>query len=318
MSREYAACVEGSGVGAVSTSAPLATKSPAADELPVFYINRECDAQRRQSITTYIDAAKLKAERVAGVEGLNVPEQFRQFFFEGDALHSKLKAGEVGCYASHLVAMQLIIQRNLSHALILEDDAILPADLNETLAEVIASLPKGWDIVHLCKDSSRAVKVVASLDGNRRLVRYSRVPETTTGYLVSHSGAEKFLKPMKRYWPVDTDFRQPWRFGLEIYGITPRIISPSDFESAIHQMGNHSRLRRGLPIPSRYCWTGNPLHTPEGVVFNLKTLGPVTWSLCAAHNTGRRLVSMLGLRPLIRRLGLQGIGTRFAENIAVR
>lgn len=292
--------------------------SPVADELPVFYINRDCDAARRQSITDHLDAAQLKAERVSGVEGLNVPEHFHPFFFDGNVLHSKLKAGEVGCYASHLVAMERVVQRNLSHALILEDDAILPANIKETLADIIASLPKDWHIIHLCKDSNRAVKIVAQLEGNRRLVRYSRVPETTTGYLISRAGAEQFLKPIKRYWPIDTDFRQPWRFGLEIYGVTPRIIAPSDFESAIHQIGNHSRLRRGLPIPSRYCWTGNPLHTPEGVVYNLKTLGPVTWSLCATHNTGRRLVSMLGLRPLIRRLGLQGIGSRLAESIAVR
>jgi len=274
--------------------------------IPTFFINRDCDEERRVSVCAHLRGAEMTAERVPGVEGLNVPTQFRAFFFEGDKLHSKLKPGEVGCYASHLVAMQRMLDQGLEYALILEDDAMLPADTLETLSAVISSIPKGWDLVHLCKDSNRAVKVISSLDGDRRLVRYSRVPETTTGYLVSKSGARKFLKPMKRYWPVDTDFRQPWRFGLEIYGVTPCIIKPEGFASAIHLIGNHSRLRRGLPIPSRHCWTGNPLHTPSGVLFNLRTLGPLTWSRCALRNGTRRIVKMLGLQPVVERLSFKG------------
>src|SRR5262249_53681710 len=135
-------------------------------------INRDCDADRRKSMCTYLAAADLAAERVPGVEGLNVPPQFRDFFFEGEKLHSKLKTGEVGCYAGHLVAMQLIVDRGLDYALILEDDAVLPADLATTLANVLETVPKGWDLIHLCRDSNRAVKIVAGLDDNRSLVRF--------------------------------------------------------------------------------------------------------------------------------------------------
>ncbi len=259
----------------------------------------------------------MPGERIGAVEGLAVPAEFRDMFFDGAALHSRLKPGEVGCYASHLKAMKIIVEQGLDYALILEDDAILPADFQTIIAQVLARLPQGWDLVHICKDANRAVKPVADLDHGRRIVRYSRVPETTTAYLVSRSGAEKFLKPIKRYWPVDTDFRQPWRFGLEIYGVDPCIIRPNGrFVSAIHGLGDHSRLRRGLPIPSAHCWTGNPLHTPEGVVFNLKKLGPAAWALCSVHNSMRRIVSMLGLRPVLRRLRLEGLGTRLAGNLA--
>lgn len=288
------------------------------ETVPTFFINRDCDVDRLNSISGFLSAAALSAERVTGIEGLAVPPQFREFFFQGDALHSKLRAGEVGCYASHLVAMERVLQRGFDYALILEDDASVPADINEILTDVLAALPKSWDLVHLCKDSNRAIKTIASLPGNRRLIRYSRVPETTTGYLISRSGAQKFLKPLKRYWPVDTDFRQPWRFGLSIYGVTPCFIKPAGFDSAIHMMGNHSRLRRGFPMPTRHCWTGNPLHTPEGIIFNLRTLGLVSWTLCAAHNGARRAVHMLGLRPIVRRLGISAFGARLADSLAVR
>jgi glycosyl transferase family 25 len=289
----------------------------AAGAPPTFYINRERDEDRRQALEEHLRVAGIAGERIGAVEGLAVPAEFRNMFFTGSVLHSRLKPGEVGCYASHLKTMQVIVDRDLDYALVLEDDAILPADFQTIIAQVLARLPQGWDLVHICKDANRAVKPVATLDHGRRIVRYSRIPETTTAYLVSRTGAKKFLRPIKRYWPVDTDFRQPWRFGLEIYGVDPCIIRPNGrFVSAIHGMGDHSRLRRGLPIPSAHCWTGNPLHTPEGVVFNLKKLGPTAWALCSVHNGMRRIVSMLGLRPVLRRLRLEGLGTRLAGNLA--
>jgi hypothetical protein len=143
------------------------------------------------------------------------------------------------------------------------------------------------------------------------------VPEVTTGYLVSRGGARKFLRPTKRYWPIDTDFRQPWLFGLEIYGVAPSLISAGgSLGSVIHDLGDHSRQRRGLPIPSRHCWTGNPLHTPEGVVFNFRKLGPSTWARCNAYISMRRIVAALRLRPLLRRLQLEGTGSRLVGSLA--
>ena len=303
-------------VAAELSSTPAAGPAPAA--IPAFFINRDCDTARLDSVGAYLRAAELAAERVRAVEGLDVPAHLRPYFFEGNRLRSKLKPGEVGCYASHLVAMELIVQRNLEYALILEDDAAIPHDIAASLADVLANMPAGWDIVHISRDSNRAVKIVADLADDRRLVRYSRVPETTTGYLISRSGAQKFLKPSKRYWPIDTDFRRPWCFGLEIYGVTSPIVHPAGFDSSIHKIGNHSRLRRGIPIPSWHCWTGNPLHTPESIAFNLRTLGALTWTICATHNATRRVVSLLGLRPAIRRLGLAEISARVASSLAVR
>jgi glycosyl transferase, family 25 len=296
-----------------------AARSPKLAAIPTFYINRDGDEARRAGIREYLRLAELPAERVPGVEGLAVPERFRDYFFTGKNLHSQLRPGEVGCYASHLTAMRLVVERNLPFALVLEDDAVLPADLCEVLANVVANLPASWDIVHICRDSNRAIKPVAQLNDGRRIVRFSRVPEVTTGYLVSRSGAQKFLRPMKRYWPIDTDFRQPWRFGLEIYGVAPTIVSASaTLTSAIHELGNRSRQRRGLPLPTRYCWTGNPLHTPEGVAFNFRRLGPTAWALCNAYNGARRIVAALRLRPILRRLQLEGMGSRLAGRLAPR
>jgi len=221
------------------------------------------------------------------VDGLAVPPTFTGYFFEGDRLHSKLKPGEVGCYASHLKALSVVVERGIAYALILEDDALLTRDLTQTIDNILANVPEDWDVVYLCREPEHAAKPVACLKQSRMLVRYSRVPATTTGYLISRAGAEKFLVPLKRYWPVDTDIRQPWRFGLKIYGVVPSIVSVAGFTSSIHALGNHSRVRRGITMPSRHCWTGNPLHTPQGLYFNLKALGPRWWMKCFVRNAHR-------------------------------
>ena len=268
------------------------------EQLPTLalYINREADRERRASIEAELRGAGIRGERICGVEGLAVPPAFARYFFEGDRLHSKLTPGEVGCYASHLKALSVVVERDIAHALILEDDAHLSPGLKRTIENILASVPEDWDMVYLCREPEHAVKPVLPLRQSRMLVRYSRVPSTTTGYLISRAGAEKFLVPLKRYWPVDTDIRQPWRFGLEIYGVVPSIVSPAGFDSSIQPLGKRSRGRRGIPIPSRHCWTGNPLHTPQGLYFNLKALGPRWWMKCFLRNAQRRVIRPLGLQ----------------------
>jgi len=261
-----------------------------------FYINREADKHRRAWIEAELRDANIYGERICGVEGLTVPPALTEYFFDGDRQCSELSPAEVGAYSSHLMAAQIVVERGLEHALVLEDDVVVPLNLSLTLRSVFAHLPPGWDIVHLCGHEPFATKPVTRLEQSRTLVRFSRVPSGAFAYLISRSGAEKFLTPTKRYWPIDTDLRQPWRFGLQIYGVVPALVDHSGrFPSTIATgaKGQRSRLRRGLPSPSWHCWTGNPLHTPQGLYFNLKTLGPLWWTRCWLQNAQMRAVRVL-------------------------
>jgi glycosyl transferase family 25 len=260
---------------------------------PVLYINRKSEGDRRTWIEAGLRKAGIEAERITAVEGLDVPRPLAHLFLDGDTQCSAMSPAEIGCYASHLMAARLVVKRGSDYAMILEDDATVPPNLAESLQDILTNLPAGWDFVHLYGQEPFATKPVARLEQSRTLVRYSRVPRGTVAYLISRSGAEKFLKPSKRFWPIDTDIRQPWRFGLQIYGVVPALVDQSgQFPSAIAAgaKGERSRLRRGLPIPSRQCWTGNPLHTPQGFYFNLKTLGPLWWARCCYQNVRRRVV----------------------------
>jgi hypothetical protein len=73
-------------------------------------------------------------------------------------------------------------------------------------------------MVHLGTEPDRAVCEIAKV-GNRRIVQFSRVPPGAVGYLISHAGAKKLLQAEPRVWPIDTDTRRPWVFGLAVYGV---------------------------------------------------------------------------------------------------
>ncbi len=291
--RSGAAISEAAGL-APSRVAPVATPI----SVPVFFVNRDRDEVRRAAIEVELKNAELTGERISGVEGLAVPFDLRPYFFDGDKPPATLDRGEVGCYASHLGALKIVVERGLKYALILEDDALLPHDLTATIDSILANLPQDWDLVHLCTEPCRAVKFLAHLGPTRALVRYSRVPSGTVGYLVSQAGAQKFLVPCQRMWPIDTDFRRPWQFGLEIYGVTPKVIGHNGELPAAIQ--SRSRRRRGIPVPSAQCWYGNPLHSPQGAVFNIRALGPLRWMNCLAQNALRRAARSVGFNLMPR------------------
>lgn len=254
--------------------------------LPLFYINRDCDHIRRRNIEREIARYGFCGVRVSGVDGSLLPKDLHSYF----SASTRLTPGEIGCYASHLRVAKLIVKHELSFAVVLEDDALLASDFQATLAELLRRLPKGWDLAHLSGIPSRVVKPVLGLQ-DHQIVRYSRVPSGTVGYLLSLEGARKLLAPMVRHWPFDTDIRQPWKFNLDVFGIVPPIVGHDDeVPSAILSYGHRSQLRRRLN-PSRYAPTGNPFKSPLSLFFNLRKLGSLTWARCMYQNSLMRLAT---------------------------
>src|SRR5262245_49374352 len=155
--------------------------------IPAFFINLARDVDRRRFVEAQLAAAGIAAERFAGVEGADLPTQLARYFL----LDSSLTPAQIGCSASHLAIMRAIVDRNIDAAIVLEDDAVLPANLCALVNEVLAALPAGWDIARLCRAPKRAFRPLCELSDASRLVRYSRIPLGAAGYLVSRSGARK-------------------------------------------------------------------------------------------------------------------------------
>jgi glycosyl transferase family 25 len=231
----------------------------------------------------------LSFQRVKAVEGLDLPPDLAGYFTHHNRKGEPIiESGAVGCYASHLRVYQAIIASDAEYALVLEDDCILPPDISDVLDAVLAATPAGWDFIQLGRPPRHAVKSLASLSGGAALVRYSRVPPGASAYLVSRNGAHKLLDPsIERVWAIDTDTRRPWLFGLDVYGVVPSPVEHRSYPSTIRTQGK--RWRRGWPRPTPYTWTNMPLHSPRGVVWNMRKLGFLGWTRCAVVNAGLRI-----------------------------
>lgn len=169
-----------------------------------------------------LDRAGIAHERFSALRGDALPMEIARYFPIG----VDLSPGEIGCYASHLAIMREVVRgERLAPLLVLEDDVGLPADLDASLNELIAGLPATWDIVRLSYPTKLVTRPIAALSAGRNLVRYSRVPTTTGAYLISASGARKFLAERPRSVPVDHDLRHVWEWRLDTYGVSPPLIA---------------------------------------------------------------------------------------------
>jgi glycosyl transferase, family 25 len=251
-----------------------------------FYINLNQERVRRRIIEVQLSEAGIPGERIQAVDGSKpLPTDLAPYF----SPEHLMDAGALGCYASHIKAWRQLILHGLPYALVLEDDAIIDLALADVLNEVLQALPKGWDMVHLGARPDRAVCPIAELT-SRKLVKYSRVPPGTVGYLLSGAGAQKMLLEEPRVWPIDTDTRRPWVFGLHVFGVdAPPIKHNWAMPSTIRARGR----KRWTPRRALNSAFANPIRNAEGFLFNLRRLGPWRWCRCLIVNATLKARAML-------------------------
>jgi glycosyl transferase family 25 len=224
--------------------------------MQVFVINLASATDRLVHISDQIGGAFV---RIDAVRGDAVPERMAMNF--SGAI--PLLPGEIGCYASHLIAVETILERGLPYAVVLEDDALLARDFHEVVEMCVTRLPAGWDIVALSDVKCLPHCRVSQLSSERWLVRYAHFPKTTTAYLLSQSGCRKLLASRPRTRPVDVDIRYGWEMGLDGYGIVPPPAGPSEtFESSIPKSARR-----------RFYWRANPLGYLRGRINGVCKLG---------------------------------------------
>jgi len=97
----------------------------------IYVINLDRDAERMASIRANLEALGLPFERLPAVMGKDVPEWEKLVDLPAYAWRNRLdtpRAGEVGCYLSHLKAMETFLRTDAPWCVILEDDVeVLPA-----------------------------------------------------------------------------------------------------------------------------------------------------------------------------------------------
>lgn len=200
----------------------------------VYVINLDKDVERLKKIDTSLQQVGIEYERFSAVLGSHV------------STHPNLTPlccmfctdGIKGCALSHRTIWEEAIRNGYQSVLILEDDAIIPMDINERLRAAKAQIPSDWDVIYVgcrffCNDEHPVSKV-----GNRLL---NSVPEEVGGDVKKVKGSAgahatiyktSFLKKIVDK-PIHTHIDvqlQLWvrELNVKAYGLYPEIVSVND------------------------------------------------------------------------------------------
>lgn len=223
----------------------------------VQLINLDRDTDRLRESTDALSAINLEFTRLPAVYGKDVPDNHRSETLR--LLGRSLYPGELGCYASHLRAIDLFLETDAPYGIVLEDDAVPGLDAEQRLNDLISVLSKlpDWDMINLGKPAKSLMTPVKDefYDPSAGLCHAHYPPVTTTAILWSREGARAFRKLHSGpILPVDVEI-QNWGCQTDrILAFQTPIFTARDGESTIKSSqrksggsgirGVISRLRR--------------------------------------------------------------------------
>ncbi len=208
--------------------------------IPVLVISLKEETQRRTAIAEHLSSLGFEYQILDAIDARgSLPADHPDYDSAYRlATHGRdLKAGEIGCFLSHRMAYQEMIEQNLPYALIVEDDM----RFNKDAANVLQSLLDknlDFDVIRLL-DKDKILKnshrKITQLAGDYWLLRLRALYGGAYATLISRKGAEKLVKATKTFaLPVDTVLGRCWETGINSFAIQPTIATHIyEFESSI-------------------------------------------------------------------------------------
>lgn len=194
------------------------------DQLETFVINMDRSPQRLADISARLAAQGMGFTRITAVDAQHLtPAQLSALDEQAyRSKHGKAPLpGELGCYLSHIAAIEAFVASSANFALILEDD-IVPTDrLVPALQGLMANADR-WDMVKLSAVHSGTPQAYREVSPGQWLSVMLTRCTGASAYLINRSAARAYLSqllPMEL--PYDQVFDQGWRLGIKV-----RLLSP--------------------------------------------------------------------------------------------
>ena len=194
------------------------------NRLQTWVINLDRAPERLARIGAQLQRLQLPFTRLAAVDARTLTADQRASLDEAAYRRKHGMApvlGELGCYLSHVQAMQAFLSSDASFALILEDDVLLHSSLPAVLLGLINKAER-WDVAKLSAvHSGTPVAYARVAPGHQLAVMLSRCTGSSA-YILNRRAAQVYVQgllPMSL--PYDHVFDQGWRFGLKFRLVTP-------------------------------------------------------------------------------------------------
>ncbi len=239
------------------------------DNFQIFIINMDRSPERLEAMAKQLDALKLDYERVDAVDGtkLNMTDcevlSVIDFDHWAKFHHRDALPAEIGCYLSHLRALETFMNSKHKYGVILEDDA----DISPALTDVLIGLKNcrdNWDLVKLHSSHPGYQRNCADLGNGNRLTSFITQTGRATGYVISRTAAGVLYQQLlPARLPFDHIFDRNFEHGLKLRGVMPMPLSNRPVTSTIEVHRKKPRTRSLFPRK----WGDPPFHKRWRVPF---------------------------------------------------
>lgn len=191
-------------------------------EFITLVINLDRATQRMAHMQAQLQSAGLDYRRVPGVDGSRLEHPHKDFSeWSYRYLHGRQWAPrELGCYLSHIKALQTFLASEARYALILEDDVRIDPGIRAVLQAALAHRAH-WNMLRLSTVNSGRWWPVRRLRAASLAVCLTR-EKGAGAYLVDRVAAQRMVKrllPMRLAWDIAFDLE--WMLGFKTLGVHP-------------------------------------------------------------------------------------------------
>lgn len=227
---------------------------PVSSSVPVYVINLARSAQRWDDVKRSADQFGIELRRIEAVEGkLLRNDQLGNFDEAGfRRRHGKIALpAEVGCYFSHIYALEAIIAAPEPYAVIVEDDVRFTPDFEPFVASAIRL--RGWDVIKLVNHRIAGFRRFGAVGGSYWIGRCLHGPlGSSAAYLLTRDGARKLLEAIKPMsLPYDVALERGWAGGYELFVTNKPVVELPHVALSTIADGREAYAKARLPAYKR-------------------------------------------------------------------
>jgi glycosyl transferase family 25 len=197
--------------------------------IPIFVINLDRATERLAKVSKQLEALRLGFERVPAIDGSLLTAAEKRRLNPPRLIGGEMSDGEIGCFASHLRVFQIIVDRGLPRACVMEDDIGIGPGAAAWLTSH-APLPAGCDILKIEGIIRPKTTVLPILEyAGQKIVFSWQVSYGTAAYIIRLDGARRALRRLAKMGsPIDHALFRYWENGLHVYEVHPFPIRQDD------------------------------------------------------------------------------------------
>ena len=203
-----------------------------------YVINLDRSTERLELISSQLSNQKINIKRIPAIDGieLNIGKEADDAMCKSEMGRS-IQPGEVGCFLSHIKALETFISSKSDFAVILEDDAIIQSEFYiriKTLCNfLVTNQYSNLCAINLGPSDYKYTTKIKSL-ANFELLRAHRFPMLATGILWTREGAEVVLSQKgKVKYPYDNYLRILLTKNSNGLSVKPALVKAAEISSDI-------------------------------------------------------------------------------------